>query len=109
MGWCHYDLQKNLPGVRAFYPALSQENPNGGEIVCFTIAQDWRGQGVATTLLNAALRDLAACGVQTVSAYPVLEDASQEHNYTGPLPLYQKAGFTLVARQPGRARMEKRL
>lgn len=109
VGWCHYDLQKNLPGVRAFYPQLSEDDPDGGEIVCFTIAQGWRGRGVATRLLTAALADLAACGVKTVNAYPVLEDASEEHNYTGPLRLYQKAGFTLEARQPGRARLLKRL
>lgn len=109
VGWCHYDLQKHLPGVRAFYPDLSTEDPERGEIVCFTVAQGWRGQGVATRLLTAALVDLRACGVKTVEAYPVLGDDSQEHNYTGPLALYQKLGFTLVRQNGTKATVKKTL
>jgi ribosomal protein S18 acetylase RimI-like enzyme len=109
VGWCHYDLQKNLPGVRAFYPELSVEDPLRGEIVCFTVAQGWRGKGVATRLLTAALADLKASGVTLAAAYSVLSDDSQEHNYTGPFNLYQRAGFTLAKEIHGRARMEKPL
>ena len=96
VGWLHYDACANLPGTRLFYPELATEEPGSAALVCFTVAQGWRGQGVATQLLQAALEELKAGGFERVEAYPVLEDDSEEHNYLGPLALYRKFGFTEV-------------
>lgn len=109
VGWLHYDVRENLPGAKLFYPELATDDPQSAAIVCFTIAQGWRGQGVATRLLEAALADLAARGVKRVEAYPVLGDDSQEHNYLGPLTLYQKLGFTVVRETADHALVEKEL
>ncbi len=109
VGWCHYDLIANLPGTRAFTEGLASDDPQSAAVVCFTVAQGWRSRGVATKLLSAALADLEACGVTRVEAYPVLSDESPEHNYPGPLALYEKLGFTQVRQTKGRALVEKRL
>ena len=109
VGWCHYDLLSNLPGAAVFYPFLTTNDPESAAIVCFTVAQGWRGQGVATALLSAALHDLRTQGVHRVEAYPVLRDESPEHNNLGPLTLYQKMGFTIVKEENGLALVEKAL
>lgn len=106
VGWCHYDLIANLPGIKTFYSHVTAADPASGAIVCFTIAQGWRMQGVATALLKAALADLRAMGVKRVEAYPLIGDDSPEHNFLGPMKLYQKQGFTIVKEAEGVALVE---
>ena len=109
VGWCHYDKIANLPGTKVFRAGLTTGDPESAAIVCFTVAQGWRGQGVATKLLEAALKDLAAQGVKRVEAYPQTENGDAEHNYPGPLALYRKLGFTVVKETEKGALVEKRL
>ncbi len=108
-GWCHYDKLQNLPGARIFYSGLASEDGDSGAIVCFTIAQGYRNQGIAATLLESALADLKAQGVTRVEAYPVINDDSQEHNYLGPLKLYKRFGFQAVRETEHNALVEKTL
>jgi ribosomal protein S18 acetylase RimI-like enzyme len=109
VGWCHYDILQNLPGARVFYSDLASTDGDSGAIVCFTIAQGYRNQGIATMLLENALADLNAQGVARVEAYPVMNDDSQEHNYLGPLSLYKNLGFQLVRQAEHHALVEKML
>lgn len=109
VGWCHYDRLINLPGARVFYGDLASAKNDRALIACFTIAQGYRRQGIADMLLNAALDDLKALGVKTVEAYPVIGSGSDEHNYHGPLPLYEKHGFTVVRKTKDNALVEKAL
>jgi GNAT superfamily N-acetyltransferase len=96
VGWCHCDLLGNIPVTRAYCPAVASEDDSTGAIVCFTVAQGYRGQGVATRLLHAALDALRAQGAQVAEAYLDLNAQDAEHHYHGPLTMYEKAGFTLV-------------
>lgn len=109
VGWCHYDVLKNLPGARVFYGDLASSDDERAAVVCFTIAQGYRNRGIAAALLDHALKDLAALGCKQVEAYPVLQNDSQEHNYHGPLSMYLKAGFTVVRQTETLALVEKAL
>ncbi|MEA5000183.1 MAG: GNAT family N-acetyltransferase [Candidatus Limiplasma sp.] len=109
IGWCHFDTLANLPGARTFYGALATGAPEDGAIVCFTIAQGFRGQGVAKRLLEDALAQLAAMGVRRVEAYPLLAGNDPEHHYHGPLALYTGQGFAQVREHEGMALVEKLL
>ena len=93
VGWCHAAPKTellNVPGDR---------DPKIGAIVCFVVAPDQRRQGIATTLLEAALEHLRSRGVTTVEAYPWRGDVDPTRwvwaQYVGPLSMYQKAGFTI--------------
>jgi ribosomal protein S18 acetylase RimI-like enzyme len=107
VGWCHYDKLQNLPGARLFYGNLASADGESGAIVCFTIAQGFRNQGIATKLLECALLDLKAQGAARAEAYPVVNDDSQEHNYLGPLNLYKNLGFQIVRETENHALVEK--
>ncbi len=50
VGWCHAAPKNELVNVEG------EKDPKVGAIVCFVVAPDQRHQGVATTLLDAALR-----------------------------------------------------
>ncbi|HPJ02945.1 MAG TPA: GNAT family N-acetyltransferase [Candidatus Limiplasma sp.] len=109
VGWCHYDLLKNLPGARLFYGDLASADDERALIACFTIAQKYRRRGIADQLLRTALSDLKAMGVKTVEAYPAVATGSDEHNYHGPLALYEKHGFVLIRKTGNNILVEKAL
>jgi GNAT superfamily N-acetyltransferase len=66
-----------------------------GTIVCFVVAPRLRGQGIATTLLEAACQQLRAQGLQFVEANPRPNARSDGENHFGPLKMYLAAGFTV--------------
>ncbi|MBN1776698.1 MAG: GNAT family N-acetyltransferase [Clostridiales bacterium] len=109
VGWCHFDVLKNLPGARLFYGGLASADDGKALIACFTIAQGYRRRGIASALLQHVLDDLKAQGVRQVEAYPVIGNESQEHNYHGPLSMYLKQGFTVVRKLKDHALVEKTL
>ena len=69
-------------------------------VLCFEIAPEWRGRGVATALLARAIADAAAEGYAAVEAYPQMREARYEWDYAGPVRLYEKAGFQQIAQGP---------
>lgn len=109
VGWCHYDRLANLPGARLFYAELASKDDTRALIACFTIAQGHRRRGIADMLLGGALADLQAMGIKTAEAYPAVENSSDEHNYHGPLSLYEKHGFTAVRQIEHNMLVEKQL
>jgi len=70
-------------------------------IVCFAVSSTARGQGVARTLLDAAIEHARANGAEALEAYPVAIDAGEpihaEAAFTGTLPMFERAGFRVVA------------
>lgn len=82
---------------------------------CFFVHKDWRGQGVARSLLKAALPVLKARGAKLVEGYPVKPPAGTAKMaaasvYTGTVPLFLEQDFELVAERPkGKQRVRKQL
>ena len=71
-------------------------------IVCFVVARRARGKGIATALLDAAVDYARANGATLLEAYPV--DTSMGRvpaatAFKGPLTMYERAGFEVVARR----------
>jgi GNAT superfamily N-acetyltransferase len=71
-------------------------------VVCFVVSRKARGQGIAGALLDAAVEYARDHGGTLVEAYPV--DPSRGRvpaasAYTGPLAMFERAGFTVVERR----------
>ena len=70
-------------------------------IVCFAVSSTARGQGVAHALLDAAIDHARGRGATALEAYPVAVDDGETINpdaaYTGTLPMFERAGFRVVA------------
>lgn len=70
-------------------------------IVCFAVSETARGQGVARTLLDAAIDFALERGADALEAYPVAVDPGEpihpDAAYTGTLPMFERAGFRVVA------------
>jgi ribosomal protein S18 acetylase RimI-like enzyme len=70
-------------------------------VVCFAVSSSARGQGVARLLLDAAIDFARERGADALEAYPVRvgdgEAIHPESAYTGTLPMFERAGFRVVA------------
>ncbi|TAL13026.1 MAG: GNAT family N-acetyltransferase [Chloroflexota bacterium] len=69
-------------------------------IVCFAVTRSARGTGIGSALLSAAIDYAAAHGATTLEAYPVLPvdgTFNPDAAFTGTLPMFERAGFVVVA------------
>jgi len=76
-------------------------------IVCFVVGRAARGQGVAATLLEAAIDYARDHGATMLEAYPVEVPSGQRIHagevYKGTLSMYERAGFKVVDRRHSNA------
>lgn len=94
VGWCNYGETTHLAGVMSKLKLEAPEHEGVGSVACFVIAAPYRGHGVASKLLDAAIERLRARGLRAVEAYPPRTgDDTPQGNYRGPLSLYLGAGF----------------
>ena len=71
-------------------------------IVCYFIDKDYRHSGVATALLDAAVKFAKENGAQIVEAYPketTPPRMTDNFLYTGTLAMYRAAGFIEAAKR----------
>lgn len=109
VGWVTWGPRRDFAKLdRA--PSLAIDDADRVHAVpCFFIKPGHRGQGVATALLAAVVRELERRKVALVEAYPVKgAKIPAAFAYTGTLPLFEKAGFSVVQRRPaGKQRMRR--
>lgn len=70
-------------------------------LICFVVAPEYRGQGVAHALLKAAIAYCKTQGATLLEAYPVDKPVQGDDDtmWFGPLSMYAAAGFAIVARR----------
>ena len=106
VGWCN-------AGLRSTFTILDfPEEPGApplGSIVCFLVAPDYRGQGVATRLLDTVCEGFRSEGVTVVEAYPRAKTSDAAQNHPGPLAMYLGAGFVQLGERDGIALVRKEL
>ncbi|HBN83729.1 MAG TPA: hypothetical protein DDZ89_07770 [Clostridiales bacterium] len=110
IGWCNANDKANYPvesctGDSFYAPAEKREKA----VVCFEIAPEYRGKGVATALLLRVTADAKAEGYIAMEGFPVVRDERFEWDYHGPVRLYEKTGFTKVAETEKNVVMRKEL
>jgi ribosomal protein S18 acetylase RimI-like enzyme len=93
IGWCNYGETTRLSGLMHKLGLVASGHEGVGSVACFVIAAPYRGHGVASLLLDAAVERLRARGVWAVEAYPISSDDSPRTNYRGPLAMFLRAGF----------------
>ncbi len=101
VGWCHAAPRRALPQLDHVEGFECEDPDRTGAFVCFVVAPQYRGQGLATKLLDAACDMLRAKGLAFAEAYPPNAVPSAAGGYHGSLKMYEAAGFTHV-RDAGR-------
>lgn len=94
VGWCNYGETTHLSGLVHRYGLAAADHEGVGSVACFVIAPQYRGHGIASRLLDAAIERLRGKGLRAIEAYPgrIVGDSAQSH-YRGPLSMFLRAGF----------------
>jgi GNAT superfamily N-acetyltransferase len=92
VGWCNAAPRELLHALDA-EPIANPEQV--GTILCFLVAPNARGGGVATALLNAACQQLREQGLISAEANPRPSAKGAAENHFGYLSMYLAAGFTV--------------
>ena len=118
IGWCNANDQQNYIRTGSFNPGKRQEEDyyivpgEKGKIkslVCFEIAPEYRGKGIAKALLQRVCKDAKAEGFKLVEVYPQLGEAYSPLDFNGPVMMYQNTGFEEVKRHGKTIVMQKKL
>ena len=117
IGWCNANDRMNYSRVGEFdldhvpedrFPSDCQREGQIKSIVCFEISPEYRGKGIATMLLDRVCADALAEGYAYAEAYPS-DQVQSSLAFTGPVRLYEKAGFTEFSRIGSTIVMRKKL
>lgn len=106
IGWCN---AADMDSYVGFVPAFARENACGKtmSIVCFEIAPEYRGKGIASAFIERVCSDAKAKGYAVVEGYARFSDKRNEFDFQGPVRLFEKAGFMEAARKDGQIIMRK--
>jgi GNAT superfamily N-acetyltransferase len=106
IAWCAVAPRVDFP-VLDRSPTLKRvDDTPAWSITCFFISRPYRGQGLSTPLIAAAVAYARQNGARIVEAYPIVPayvGSADAGRYTGLLSTFLKAGFRLaVQRSPRR-------
>jgi ribosomal protein S18 acetylase RimI-like enzyme len=102
VGWVSLGPREDFVKLAHWKALAPVDNRPVWSIVCFVVGRRDRGQGLAGALLEAAIDHARANGATTLEAYPA--DTGGERipspvAYNGTLSMFERAGFTIVARR----------
>ena len=95
--------QIRLARTREFNEHLQHpfDDPSVWAVSCFVVRKEFRGQGLTTRLLTAAVDYARAHGARTIEGYPIDTSAQKKapnELFRGLLTVFTSAGFEEVAR-----------
>ena len=112
VGWCNAnaDCQDCVNYLRSYWPIEeSREGIKVKSIFCFMIAPEMQRKGIATQLLERVCKDAADDGFDFVEAYINKEFIETDHDFRGPMAMFEKCGFEVYAVRDGKVVMRKAL
>jgi GNAT superfamily N-acetyltransferase len=112
--WCGIAPRAAYPRLATSLVSKSTNDEDGlWSIVCFVVRVGLRRKGLSTAVLDGAVDLARRHGAHAVEAYPIdlgVRNASSSELYHGALHVFQRAGFSEVARpKPDRAVVRLRL
>jgi len=79
IGWCNTNDRANYPAEPQYdVPFYASAEKKEKAVICFEIAPEFRGKGVATALLQQVITDAKAEGYIAVMGFPVMRDKRYE-------------------------------
>jgi GNAT superfamily N-acetyltransferase len=101
VGWVGFGPRLDFQRVvhSKVIPAIDDEPV--WSVVCFAISPTYRGRGLGSALLAAAVEHARGAGAPGVEAYPVALEPGHRiaagSAYTGTVSMFERAGFRVVA------------
>ncbi len=113
MGWCSFGPRTDYHKLHRAPSFKSNDAEGVWSIPCFFVKKEFRGKGVAKTLLAAALDFMKGRGVLQVEGYPSAPAQGNTKTadaflWTGPLRIFKELGFSrVIEKDKGKILMRK--
>ncbi len=103
VGWTGFGPREDFPRIVHSRVLTPVDAAPVWSIVCFVVGRRSRGRGIAAGMLGAVIAYARDHGATILEAYPVDLDPGQRipsaNAYRGTLAMFERAGFTVVARR----------
>jgi GNAT superfamily N-acetyltransferase len=94
VGWCNTNNKTNYAALKhEIYE--DSENKKVKSVVCFLVASDMRGKGIATKMLECVCADAKANGYDFVEGYPPTGMCDMYAAHHGTVAFFEKCGFVI--------------
>jgi GNAT superfamily N-acetyltransferase len=108
VGWTSVAPRQQFPRLNGSQYLGPVDDKPVWAIVCFYIRRGHRKSGVATALLDAAVKEASKRGARIVEGYPLAGSTESGDAWTGVPSMFERAGFREVERRhPSRPIMRK--
>jgi len=105
VGWCTFGPRTDFSKLDRAPSFKCGDAENVWSIPCFFVKSGFRGVGVSTALLSAALRAMKKQGCKIIEGYPSKPGKDGQYiaafSWTGTQSLFSKAGFRVVGNKDG--------
>lgn len=110
VGWCNVGDKTDYAPIMANseYETFKTNKGKIKAVYCLEIAPESRGKGIAHLLIDKIARDAKEEGYSYIEGYP-FSDKNLEYQYHGPIHLYEKHGFKMIAEKSWFCIMQKEL
>lgn len=98
VGWISHGPRTEFPYFERTR-TLRDDTPGAWVVTCFFVPRAWRGRGVATRLLGAAIEAARAAGATRIDGFPVTPRAAKvpaAFAWTGVPALFEAHGFAIA-------------
>lgn len=113
IGWISFDRRIDFSKLNRAPSFKCDDAKDVWSIPCFYIKSGYRGKGVATELLNFAVKYLQKVGANIIEGYPVKIKSGKmpaAFAWTGTVAIFKKLGFGPVGKKDGgKQRMRRSL
>jgi GNAT superfamily N-acetyltransferase len=101
VGWLSFGPREDFAKLQRSPVMKPVDTQPVWSVICFVVPAAYRGQGVATALLKAAVRHARKAGVQWLEGYPVDKGRRSDDDamWFGAKSMFDAAGFDEVARR----------
>ena len=102
VGWCSVGPRETYPSLERSRTLKRVDDQSVWAIVCFFVAAPFRGKGLMTALLQAAVDYARQNGARIVEGYPVEPGEASlppVSSFTGVVSAFRTAGFVEVQRR----------
>jgi GNAT superfamily N-acetyltransferase len=90
-GWCAVDPREEIPGHDVPSAGVGNSAPGTWAIHCVWVRPEFRRQGIARALIEAAAELANRVGARSIEAYPA--EPGQGLDFTGPPRIFGEQGF----------------
>lgn len=99
VGWCQLTPRDQVPVLDRAWRLKRVDDLPVWSLSCFYIRKGYRGQGITSLLIAAALKAAKQAGAPALEAYPLDRNLTPSTTSTGLSSTFERAGFKTVARR----------